>query len=297
MPIMTLKTFMPFDFQLLGDLKGKTIFITGASRGIGLAMAKRFAKDGANIAIAAKTVEPHPKLPGTIYTAAKEIEALGGKCLPIQCDIRDEKAVKAAIEETVNKFGGLDILINNASAIQIASVEEMDVKRFDLIMGINARGTFVCSKLAIPHLRKSKNPHILTISPPLYMGNDQVNWFAKMGTGYVLGKYGMTLITHGLAGELADSGIACNTLWPRTAIQTAAVQNLLGGDSTMAGSRTEEIMADSAYIILTSNAKTTSDNFFLDDEVILSASGTIDALDKYKPKGVTNGQLVLDFMC
>lgn len=172
MPMLTLKTFLPFDFKKAGDLKGKTIFITGASRGIGLEMAKRFARDGANIAIAAKTVDPHPKLEGTIYTAAKEIEAAGGKCLPIQCDIRDEASVKAAIQKTVDTFGGLDILINNASAIQPVSVENMEVKRFDLIMSINTRGTFVCSKFAIPHLRKAKNPHILTIAPPLYMGND-----------------------------------------------------------------------------------------------------------------------------
>jgi citronellol/citronellal dehydrogenase len=205
--------------------------------------------------------------------------------------------VKAAIELAVKTFGGLDILVNNASAIQNTGVEEMEVKRFDLIMSINSRGTFVCSKYAIPHLRKSKNPHILTISPPLYMGNDQINWFAKFGTGYVLGKFGMTLVTHGLAGELADDGIACNTLWPRTAIQTAAVQNLLGGDATMAGSRRADIMSDSAYIILTSNSKTTTDNFFLDDEVILSAGGDVDSLDKYKAPGVTNGKLALDFMC
>lgn len=218
MPILTLRPFIPFEFEKHGDLKGQTVFISGASRGIGLEIAKRCAVDGANIVIAAKTVEPHPKLPGTIYTAAKEVEALGGKCLPIQCDIRDEASVKAAIQKTVDHFGGLDILINNASAINLSGVQEMDVKRYDLIQQINSRGTFVCSKYAIPHLKKSKNPHILTISPPLYMGNDQINWFAKLGAGYVLGKYGMTLITHGMAGELADDGIACNCLWPRTSI-------------------------------------------------------------------------------
>ena len=174
LPMWTLKAFVPYDFTKsdLGNLKGQTIFITGASRGIGLEIAKRCAKDGANIVIAAKTVTPHPKLEGTIYTAAKEVEAAGGKCLPLQVDIRDEKSVKAAIEKTVEVFGGLDILVNNASAIQNASVEDMDVKRYDLIQSINGRGVFVCSKFAIPHLRKSKNPHILTISPPLYMGND-----------------------------------------------------------------------------------------------------------------------------
>ena len=297
MPMWTLKTFIPFDFTNKGNLKGKTIFITGASRGIGLEIAKRCARDGANIAIAAKTADPHPKLPGTIYTAAKEIEAAGGKCLPIQCDIRDEASVKAAIELTVKTFGGLDILINNASAINPVSVEEMEMKRFDLIMSINTRGTFMCSKYAIPHLRKSSNPHILTISPPLYMGNDQINWFAKMGTGYVLGKFGMTLVTHGLSGELLDDGVGCNTHWPRTAIQTAAVQNLLGGDSTMSGSRTADIMSDSAYIILTSDSRKTTDNFFLDDEVLISSGKNVDDLSVYMPPGSSNGKLVPDFMC
>ena len=194
----TLKAFMPFDFIKTesANLKGQTIFVTGASRGIGLEIAKRCARDGANIVIAAKTVTPHPKLDGTIYTAAKEIEEAGGKCLPLQVDIRDEKSVEAAIQNTVEVFGGLDILINNASAVQTSSVEDMDVKRYDLIHSINGRGTFICSKFAIPHLRKSKNPHILTIAPPLYMANDSVNWFAVAGTGYVLGKYAMTLISH-----------------------------------------------------------------------------------------------------
>jgi citronellol/citronellal dehydrogenase len=173
----------------------------------------------------------------------------------------------------------------------------MDVKRFDLIMGINTRGTFVCSKFAIPHLRKSKNPHILTIAPPLYMANDQVNWFAKLGTGYVIGKYGMTLVTHGLAGELREDGIACNTLWPRTGIQTAAIKNVLGGDSAMAISRTPDIMSDAAYVILTSKSTSTTDNFFLDDEVLISNGDTIDSLSRYLPPGATNGTLMPDFMC
>lgn len=301
MPMWTLRTFVPFDFtpsDLGGSLRGQTIFITGASRGIGLEIAKRCAKDGANIAIAAKTVTENPKLPGTIYTAAKEIEEAGGRALAIQCDIRDAESVKAAIDKTVETFGGLDILINNASAINPTGVEDMEIKRFDLIQSINSRGTFVSSKFAIPHLRKSKNPHILTISPPLYMGNDQVNWFAKMGTGYVLGKYAMTLITHGLAGELKEDGIACNTLWPRTAIQTAAVQNLLGGDSTMAGSRTAAIMADSAHVILTSKSTATTDNFFLDDEVLISSGKTVTDLKQYLPSpNAADHTLVPDFMC
>ena len=217
----TLGTFLPFEFKTsaLGSLKGQTIFITGGSRGIGLAIAKRCAVDGANIVIAAKTVEAHPKLPGTIYTAAKEIEELGGKCLPLQCDIRDENSVKDCIEKAVQHFGGIDILINNASALFNTDVEKMPVKKYDLVMGINARGTFIASKFAIPHLKKSKNPHILTISPPLYMGTDErINWFSKIGTGYVLAKYGMTLITHGLSTEHKGDGIACNTLWPKTTI-------------------------------------------------------------------------------
>jgi citronellol/citronellal dehydrogenase len=186
-------------------------------------------------------------------------------------DIRDEKSVADAITKAVEHFGGLDIVINNASALFNTGVEEMPVKKYDLVMGINARGTFITSKYAIPHLRKSKNPHILSISPPLYMGTDsRINWFAKIGTGYVLAKYGMTLLTHGLAGELKDDGIACNTLWPKTTIATAAVENLLGGGEAMAKARKPEIMGDAAYEILTSDSKTTTDNFFIDDEVLLS---------------------------
>lgn len=206
--------------------------------------------------------------------------------------------MQAAIEKTVETFGGLDIVINNASAINPTGVESMPIKSYDLIQSINGRGTFATSKFAIPHLRNSKNPHILTISPPLYMGSDQVNWFAKMGTGYVLGKYSMTLISHGLAGELLDDGIACNTLWPRTAIQTAAVQNILGGDSTMAGSRLPAIMADAAHVILTSKAGRTTDNFFLDDEVLISSGKTITDLKQYLPSpNIGDHQLVQDFMC
>lgn len=254
----------------MGDLKGKTIFISGASRGIGLAMVLRAARDGANICIAAKTVTPHPKLAGTIYTAAEEIRKAGGKCLPIKCDIRDEKSVQDAVEQCVKEFGGIDICINNASAIYQTPVEDTATKQFDLAMTINTRGTFVVSKACIPYLKESKNPHILTISPPLGMGDPNVNWFARIGTGYVLAKYGMTLLTHGMAKELEDYRIGCNTLWPRTAIATAAVQNLLGGDSSMNGSRTPEIMADSAYVILTSNSQKTTDQFFIDDHVLAS---------------------------
>ena len=231
-------------------------------------MVLRAAKDGANIAIAAKTVTPHPKLEGTIFTAAEKIRKAGGKCLPIQCDIRDEKSVKEAVDKCAKEFGGIDILINNASAIYKTPIEETETKRFDLAMSINTRGTFLCSKYCIPYLKNSSNPHILTISPPLNMGDPKINWFARVGTGYVLAKYGMTLITHGLAEELENYGIGCNTLWPRTAIATAAVNNLLGGGPVINASRTVDIMADSAYIILTSNSKKTNDQFFMDDEVL-----------------------------
>ena len=197
--MFVLKNIDPFPFEKVGDLKGKTIFISGASRGIGLAIALRAAKDGANIAIAAKTVTPQKSLEGTIFTAAKAIEQAGGKCLPIQCDIRDDQSVKEAIEKTVQTFGGIDVLVNNASAIYNKTVEDTETKRFDLAMSINTRGTFLCSKYAIPHLKKSKNPHILTISPPLYMGSSPKNWFSSFGTGYVLAKFGMTLLTNGLS--------------------------------------------------------------------------------------------------
>ena len=248
--------------------------------------------------IAAKTVTDHPTLPGTIYTAAKEIEEAGGRALAIQCDIRDAESVRQAIERTVETFGGLDILVNNASAVNPTAVEYMPVKSYDLIQSINARGTFVASKYAIPHLRKSKNPHILTIAPPLYMGNDRINWFAKLGTGYVLGKYAMTLISHGLAGELRDDGIACNTLWPRTGIRTAAVQNFLGGDTAMAGSRSPQIMADAAHVILTSKAASCTDNCFMDDEALISSGMTITDLKKYLPSpDLPAHKLIPDYMC
>lgn len=258
--LWVMKNFEPFDFKKAGDLKGKTLLITGASRGIGLAIALRAARDGANIAIAAKTAEAHPKLEGTIFTAAEEIRKAGGKCLPIQCDIREEKSVKEAVELTVKTFGGIDILINNASALYMAKADETSMKQYDLAMSINSRGTFLCCKYCIPHLRQSKNPHILTISPPLYAATDsKVNWYARIGIGYTIAKLGMTLITHGLADELREEGIACNTLWPRTMIATAAVQNLLGGDESMKKSRSPEIMGDAAYEIVTSESRKTTD--------------------------------------
>ena len=222
--LWVMKNFDPFEFKKTGTLKGKTLFISGASRGIGLQIAIKAARDGANIAIAAKTADPHPKLEGTIHTAAEEIRKAGGKCLPIQCDIRDEKSVKDAVELTVKTFGGIDILVNNASALYMSKCEETNMKTYDLAMSINSRGTFLCSKYCIPHLKKSANPHILTISPPLYAATDsKINWYARIGIGYTLAKLGMTLITHGLAEELRSDNIGCNTLWPRTMIATAAV--------------------------------------------------------------------------
>lgn len=236
----------------------------------------RAARDGANIAIVAKTVKPHPKLEGTIYTAAEDIRKAGGKCLPIQCDIRDESSMKKAVEATVKEFGGIDILVNNASALYQTPVEDTSMKQYDLAMSINVRGTFLASKLCIPYLKEAKNPHILTISPPMDMGGDsKVNWFSRVGTGYVAAKYGMTLVTHGMSEELLDYGIGCNTLWPRTAIATAAVMNLLGGDTSFNGSRKPEIMADAAHVILTSDSRKTNNQFFLDDEC-LAAIGVVD---------------------
>ena len=221
------------------SLKGKTLFITGASRGIGLAIALRAARDGANVAVAAKTETPHPKLPGTIHSAAEEIEKAGGKALPLVVDVRDEESVKKALDQTAAHFGGIDIVVNNASAIQLTPVQQTDMQRFDLMHQINARGTFMVSKHAIPHLLKAENPHILMLSPPLDM---KEKWFAPH-TGYTMAKFGMSLVVLGLAGELRGK-VAVNALWPRTTIATAAVKNLLGGDTLMSMSRTPEILAD-----------------------------------------------------
>lgn len=271
----------------MADLKGKTLFITGASRGIGLAIGVRAAQDGANVVIAAKTSEPHPKLPGTIHTAAKDIEAAGGKALPLVVDIRHEDQILAAVEKTVETFGGIDILVNNASAIFLAGTVETPLKRFDLMHQINTRGTFACSQACIPHLKKAKNPHILNISPPLNM---DAKWFAPH-VAYTMAKYGMSLCVLGMSAELKSAGIAVNALWPRTAIATAAVQNLLGGDQAIRGSRKPEIMADAAHAILARNSREATGNFYIDDEV-LAAEGVTD-LEKY---AVTPGApLMMDF--
>ena len=242
------------------SLKGKTLFITGASRGIGLAIAKRAARDGAQIAIAAKSVAENPKIPGTIYTAAAEIEAAGGKALALACDIRFDDQVEAAMQKTAETFGGVDILINNASAIDLRSIDKLDMKRFDLMHQINARGTYLCCKAALPHLRKSDNPHILTLSPPLDLNP---KWFAP-NLAYTMAKYGMSLVTLGLARDLARDGIAVNSLWPETAIATAAVGNLLGGEEIIKRSRKPDIVADAAHAILTRPARETTGQFFID---------------------------------
>lgn len=259
------------------SLAGKRIFITGGSRGIGLAIALKAAKDGALIAIAAKTMDPHPKLPGTIFTAAEEIESAGGKALPIQCDIRDENQITAAMEKAVAEFGGVDILINNASAINLTNTESTPAKRFDLMMGVNTRGTFLTSQAALPYLRKSaqegKNPHILMLSPPLSMKG---KWF-KPHLAYTMAKYGMSMCVLGLSEELKRDGIGVNALWPRTAIDTAALAMIPGID--VAFCRTTEIISDSAYIILNRSGKECTGNFFIDDEV-LATEGITD-LDKY----------------
>jgi len=249
------------------SLKGKTLFISGASRGIGLAIALRAARDGANVAIAAKTAEPHPKLAGTIYTAAEEVRAAGGMALPMLCDIRDEAQVMAAIDKTVAEFGGIDICVNNASAISLTDSQKTDMKRFDLMMGINTRGTFMVSKYCIPHLKKADNPHILMLSPPLDM---KAKWF-EHSTAYTMAKFGMSMCVLGLSGELRPHGVAVNALWPRTTIATAAVGNLLGGDAMMRASRKPEIMGDAAYAIFTKPSRDFTGQFCIDDKVLYAA--------------------------
>lgn len=269
------------------SLAGKTLFISGGSRGIGLAIALRAARDGANVTIAAKTAEPHPKLPGTIHTAAEEIVEAGGKALPVLCDIREEAQVAEAVERTVETFGGIDICINNASAIQLTGTLQTDMKRFDLMHQINTRGTFLVSKMCIPHLKLAQNPHILNLAPPLDM---QARWF-RNHVAYTMAKFGMSMCTLGMSAEFARDGIAVNSLWPLTAIDTAAVRNLLGGEAVASMSRSPQIMADAAHAILTRPARETTGNFFIDEEV-LRAGGVTD-FSAYAP-GAT-GPLAADF--
>ena len=275
---------------ITGDLSGKKIFITGGSRGIGLAIALRAARDGASIAIAAKTSDPNPKLPGTIHTAAEEIRAAGGTALAIQCDLRDENQIADAIAQTAAEFGGIDILINNASAINLTPTEATPAKRFDLMFDVNVRGTFLTSQAAIPHLRASaeagRNPHILTLSPPLSM---KAKWF-QHHVAYTMAKYGMSMCVLGMSEEFRKSGIAVNALWPRTAIDTAALQMIPGINT--AACRTPEILADAAYVILNRPSKETTGNFFVDDEVLASVGVT--ELDKYSVVPGTK-DFLLDF--
>ncbi|HEX2224919.1 MAG TPA: NAD(P)-dependent oxidoreductase [Thermoanaerobaculia bacterium] len=258
----------------MADLRGKTLFITGASRGIGKAIALRAAADGANVVIAAKTSEPHPKLPGTIHSAAEEIEAAGGKALPLQVDIRDEEQVAEAVRKAAETFGGIDVLVNNASAINLTGTLQTPMKRFDLMWSVNARGTFACSQACIPYLEKAANPHILTLSPPL---NLDPKWF-KNHTAYTMSKYGMSMCVLGMAAEFRKAGIAVNALWPRTVIATAALA-MLGGTVPPENCRTPEIMADAAHAILTRDSRSTTGKFFIDEEV-LAQEGVTD-FEKY----------------
>jgi citronellol/citronellal dehydrogenase len=248
----------------VATLAGKTLFISGGSRGIGLAIALRAAREGANVALIAKTAEPHPKLEGTVYTAAEQIEAAGGSALPVVGDIRDEAQVVAAVEQAVERFGGIDVCVNNASAINLAGTEALEMKRYDLMQDINTRGTFVVSKTCIPHLKRSANPHVITMSPPLSL---DPKWL-KGHVGYSIAKYGMSLCTLGMAEEFRDDGIAFNSLWPRTLIATAAVQNLLGGDQAMARSRRPELMADAAHAIVTRASREATGNLYLAEDVL-----------------------------
>jgi citronellol/citronellal dehydrogenase len=272
----------------VSNLAGKTIIMSGGSRGIGEAIAIRAARDGANIALLAKTTEPHPKLPGTLYTAAKAIEDAGGHALPIVGDVRDDEGVAAAVAQTVEQFGGIDIVVNNASAIDLTPTDSVSMKRYDLMQDINARGSFLLSKTAIPHLRKSSNGHVLTLSPPISL---DPKWFAAGHLAYSIAKYSMSLVTVGLAAELRKDGVAANSLWPRTTIDTAAIRNVVGAELADR-SRTPEIMADAAYVILTKSSRAVSGNFFIDDEV-LAAEGVTD-FAKYRIGG-TEEDLQLDF--
>jgi citronellol/citronellal dehydrogenase len=251
------------------SLHGKTMFISGASRGIGLAIATRAAQDGANIALIAKTAEPHPKLPGTVYTAAKELEEAGGQALPIVGDVREPDSVAAAVAKTVEQFGGIDICVNNASAINLGSITEVPMKRFDLMNGIQVRGTYAVSQACIPHMKGRENPHILTLSPPVLLDK---KWLTP--TAYMMAKFGMTLCALGIAEEMRDEGIASNTLWPRTLVATAAVQNLLGGDEAMARARKPAVYADAAYVILNKPSREYTGNSVLCEDVLFESGVT-----------------------
>jgi citronellol/citronellal dehydrogenase len=259
--------------------------MSGGSRGIGLAIAKRFARDGAKIAMLAKTARPHPRLPGTIFTAAAEVEQAGGEALPIVGDVRDDAQVTGAVAETVKRFGGIDIVVNNASAIELRSVAELEPKRYDLMLDINTRGTFLLTRAALAHLRKSDHAHVLTLSPPL---SSDSKWLRGQAA-YAVSKMGMTMLTLGLAADEAEAGVGANTLWPRTLIATAAVQNLMGGDAAMATARTPEICADAAYEIVRRDPRACTGNSFIDDEVLAEAGVT-----DLSPYQAADGELALD---
>jgi citronellol/citronellal dehydrogenase len=271
----------------MSTLRGKTLFITGASRGIGKAIGLRAARDGANVVVAAKTIEPHPKLPGTIRSAADEIEKAGGRALACAVDVRFEDQIHAAVDAAVEAFGGIDILVNNASAISLGGTLETPLKRFDLMHAVNVRGTFACSQACLPHLRKASNPHILNLSPPLHF---EERWFAPH-VAYSMAKYAMSLCVLGMAGEFRQDGIAVNALWPRTVIATAAVRNLLGGDEAIRGSRSPEIVADAAHVVLTSPSRTCTGNYFVDEDLLRSAG--VSDFTKYQT--VAGAELLPDF--
>jgi len=271
----------------MSTLRGKTLFITGASRGIGLAIGLRAARDGANVVIAAKTAEPHPKLEGTVFTAAEQIEKAGGKALACVVDIRFEDQIHEAVGRAVEKFGGIDVLVNNASAISLTGTLETPMKRYDLMHGINTRGTFACSQACLPHLKKAPNGHILNISPPLHM---EERWFAPH-VAYTMAKFGMSMCVLGMAGELRGAGVAVNALWPRTVIATAAVQNLLGGDEVVKRSRKPDVMADAAHWILTRPSREYTGHFAIDEDVLRGAGET----DFEKYKVVPGADLLDDF--
>jgi citronellol/citronellal dehydrogenase len=273
----------------MASLAGKTLFITGASRGIGKAIALRAARDGANIIVAAKTTEPHPRLPGTIFTAAAEIEAAGGKALALKVDIRSEEVVNDAVAKAVETFGGIDIVINNASAIQLTGTLETSMKRFDLMHQVNTRGTYLTTRACLPHLLKADNPHVLMLSPPL---NLAPHWFGTH-VAYTMAKYGMSMCVLGMAEEFRAKGVAFNALWPRTAIATAAVKNILGGEEAMRRSRTPQILSDAAHLILTQDARSCTGNFFIDDD-LLAEHGITD-LKTYQSDPSFTGELFPDF--
>ena len=271
-------------------LKDKTLFISGGSRGIGLEIALRAARDGANVALIAKTGEPHPHLPGTVFTAAEAIEAAGGRALPVVGDIRDASQVESAVAATVERFGGVDVCVNNASAINLAGTEALDMKRYDLMQDINTRGTFVVSRACIPHLKRAENPHILTLSPPISL---EPRWLGPH-IAYTIAKYGMSLCALGFAAELREEGIASNALWPRTLIATAAVQNLLGGDEAMAASRKPQLYADAAYAVITRPSRECTGNTFLCEDVLAEEGVTDMDLYAYVPGSTPQVDLFVD---